>query len=240
MSQTLSSWKELRHAFFRLVGAGPADSAFAEHDEADGDTVNAFIQQGLWDAQSWWLSNVDPSRWVTTSSALSWSGADATGGRYTSLPTDLLRIYGTKEVSAIRESGGDRWGQLIDPEDRDHYGDLYYLLDGELWICRGANPPSGVVLDYNHRHDTYTESTDESDATWLDFPIDGRKLVVGYAAKDASLHPMFPGDESDRRNIGLYLRDAQTECHVRGRRTRESRKVRSNTGIGNRFLWKGR
>lgn len=240
MATTLANRAELRLAFQRLTGFGSSDGSLSARETSAGDAVNAWLQQALWDAQAWYLSNVDPHRWLTVSSALSWSGSDATGGRYTALPTDFLRLYGDQEVSALHEANGNRWGRLVQPEQRTSRGNGFYLLDDNLYLLRGAAPPT-VYLDYAHRHPTLSDDTGTGSAGLIDFPLDDRNLVVAFAGKLASLTPgVFPGDSKEVALINEALKEAQEIAYTRGRRTREPRKVRRPAALGSHWFSTGR
>ena len=240
MSATLDNRAEYRRALLRLLAMGTSDGSVAEHEASAGDTLNHIIQHGVWEAQNWYLNNVDPERWRKRSSAITWSGADATdGGRYVALASDFLRLYGTRERSALVEADGARWGYLIDPIDRYEVRGSYYWIDAtsvgveRLWIARSASPPATLYYEYTYRHPTFTD-----DVTAAEFPLQDAPLIVAFAGQYAMHHPFFPGGEELKGSIRENLKFWQTQCYVRGRRSREPRKVKSNRTIGTRW-WTG-
>lgn len=233
MSATLDNRAELRKALLRLLAMSTADGSLSEQETTSGDTLNHLIQHGTWEAQSWYLSNVDPNRWRTRSPAVtSWSGADTTdGGRYKALESNVLRLYGSRERSALVEADGTRWGCLIDPTDRYEMSGNYYWIDNDrLWIARNAAPPSTLYYEYSYRHPTFSD-----DSTEPDFPVQDRPLMVAFAGLYAMNHPFFPGGEELRSAIDRNLKFWQAQCYVRGRRTKEPRKVKSGNVIGTRW-----
>lgn len=233
MSATLDNRAEIRLALLRLLAMSTSDGSLTEQQTTSGDTLNHFIQHGTWEAQNWYLSNVDPNRWRTRSPAItSWTGADATdGGRYKALEADFLRLYGSRERSALVEADGTRWGYLIDPMDRYEVRGNYYWIDNDrLWIAKNAAPPSSVYYEYTYRHPTFADDT-----TAPDFPVQDRPLIVAFAAEYAMQHPFFPGDDNLRVGIERNLKFWQTQCYVRGRRSREPRKVKAGNVIGTRW-----
>lgn len=248
MSVVLDDRLTLRLEFFALTGIAPAatptdtaDAAITAVQESPGDQINRLLLMGLWDAQRWWVDFCDPDRWVSTSSTITWSGSESTdGGRYTAVASDFLRLYGGRQFSAIRTPGGTRWGQLIDPRFRNRRGNLYYLLHGDngddLWICRGAAPPSDAVYDYNAMiaADDFAADDDVPD-----FPQQHRDLIVGFAAKRATKYAFFPGGQKGVLQVLGYLRDAQVEASRANRRTRDpGRQAHADRTVGN-HLWSG-
>src|SRR3990167_10811851 len=85
----------LARGFYRLTATSSTNPALIEKDSTTLQAVYQFLQYGLWDAQAWLIDCGMGDRWVSVSSALTWSGADASdGGRYVSLPSDFLRAIG--------------------------------------------------------------------------------------------------------------------------------------------------
>jgi hypothetical protein len=240
MSATFDNRAELRRGLLRLLAMSTSDGSLAEHEATGGDTLNHFIQHGVWEAQSYLLSHVDPDRWRKRSSAITWSGADSTdGGRYVELASDFLRLYGNRERSALVEADGKRWGRQLDtPLDRYEVRGDYYWVDrtsnaDRLWIAKAASPPTTLYYEYNYRHPTFSD-----DSTAAEFPSQHTPLIVAFAADYAAHHPFFPGGDELRGAIARNLAYWKASVYVGARRTREPRKVKSGNVIGTRW-WTG-
>lgn len=229
MSVSLSNRAQLRLAFYRLTGTFAGDGILAENEEQEGDNVNRYLHQGMRDAQLWLLDTANPHRWKKSTAALTFTGSDTTGGRYVDLPDDFLRAYGDSENSALRETNGDRWGVMVQPEDRHRRGDGYWIENDRLYLLRGANPPANVVLDYIYLAPELTD-----DDTEPDFPADDRELIVAFAAYDFALHPQFP-NPAELPKIERYLGVKQKQASQRGRMSREPRRMKSKRAIGGRW-----
>jgi len=230
---TLDNRVEIKLAIYQLTGFSGEDGALSEHETNTGDALNRIVYQAMRDAQSWYLSQVNPNYWKKQSSTLSFTDVQSTEGRYyVALPSDFLRMYGDQENSALRRPNGRRWGQLVDPDQRSIRGsNLYWLEHDELSVARGATIPTDLVMDY-----TYLIPELTADGTAVDFPQDDRILIPAFAAVDIADMPMFPGDAELRQRIGSYLKRKQREIYVRGRRTKEPRKVKHNPTVGNRWF----
>lgn len=242
MAVLVSNRAEIKREFYRLTGTSAADGALSEHEANAGETLNRYIQYGLREAQSWYLNNVDPNRWLKTTSTLTWSGAESTdGGRYYDLPADFLRLYAKSDMSAIRQPSGERWGALIDPEVRHIRGNYYYVnstyrsgdttATPRLWITRGAAPPSNAVLDYNYEH---AEIQDDAEA--IDFPPEDILLVGVYAAWLAAEDALLPGGDAMRARIDAKRVKLEKRIYLRGRRTREPRRRRPQRPVGRKWI----
>lgn len=235
MATSLDNRAELRLAVYRLAQLGSSDGALTEHQTATNDVIHQAIFQAMRDAQSWYLSSVNPDYWQKTSSTLSWSGTEAANaGRYSALPTDFLRLYGDKENPALRRPSGRRWGTLIDPPDRTIRGAFYWIWNDRLWIARGASPYSDLVMDYTY---DIPELTD--DTTAPDFPEEDRILIPAYAAVDLADHGFFPGSMEMKAGLNAYLLRKKREVYVRGRRTKEPRRMKSSKVVGSRWFATG-
>lgn len=224
----LTDLASLRRAFFRLTATDENDPALIEQDVSDLEAVDQFLQYGAWDAQAFLIDNGMADRWVTTSAALSWSGADASdGGRYTSLPSDFLRLAGDDQNSALRVPGGRRWGLLIDFENRwVARGDCYWLMNDQLWIAYAASPPTGLKMDYHHKLATLAVGTT------VDFPAEHAGLIVGYAGGHAMNEAWLPEDEVMRARIVSKLGAHQKEAQRRIRRTAKPRTMKTSRTQG--------
>lgn len=243
MSTTLDNRAELRLAFYRLTGFSDGDGSLSEHEVQSGDTVNSWLQEGLWEAQSWYLSNADPHLWKRT---IPLAVEEDDEGKFVRLPGDFLRLYGDQENSAIRKPGSSRWGRLIPPEDGQRRAYASYWIENRdrLRFSRGTSVETGLVLDYNYRHPVLSsddEGDDEEGAYGvIDFPVEDRRLIVALAAEIASQHPSFPAGFERAMQIQRYADQLKTRIYTRARRTREPRKVRHPRGLGSHWLSTGR
>lgn len=226
----LTDRSSLKRAFFRLTATSDDNPTLIENDADTLEAVYQFLQYGAWDAQAYLIDTGMGDRWVTTSAALSWSGSDASdGGRYSALPSDFLRMAGDSSFSALWVPGASapRWGTLIPFEYRwDAYGDLYWLMNSYLWIARGANPPTGLKMDYHHKLATL------ADSTTVDFPTEHVGLIVAYAAARAMNDAWLPGDMEMRAKIESNLQKQQREAARRNRRAAAPRTMRTTRTIG--------
>jgi hypothetical protein len=219
----LTDLASLRQAFWRLTATDQANPALTEHEATTNATVDQFLQYGAWDAQNYLIDLGLADRWVTLSSALTWSGADLTdGGRYSALPSDFLRLRGDENHSALRVPGTKRWGYLIPSEYCwEAQGDFYWLMNDALWIAYGAQPPSGLKMDYHHK------LADLAVGTTVDFPSDHMALIPAYACTRAMNDAWLPGGLEMRAGIQSALNALQKEAARRVRRTRMPRTMRT-------------
>jgi hypothetical protein len=237
VANTLANRADLRKALMRLLNTTTDDEALTEQGEAANEVLHLCLQHGLWNAQEWVLTYIDSSRWLSTSSALTWSGTDETGGMYASLPTDFLRLAGDDRRSALREANGDRWGALIDEEDAYRYqlrGNYYYLRNEQLWRVRGASPPSTVQLEYHHRHADL--SSDDPAVAPIDFPLVDRPLIVSEAAEFGLAESWFLGTAEDEARIRRANADRRKQAVRRGRRTRKPVQFKPMATIGTHYI----
>lgn len=215
----LTDRASLARAFYRLTATSATNPALIEHDSSSLETLYQYLQYGAWDAQEYMIDAGLGATWVTTSSTLTFSGADSTGGKYVALPSDFLRLAGDDEASALRQPGGTRWGLLIPFEERRRaYGNKYWLQgDGanlwRIWLARGASPPSDLVCDYHHRLATL------ADSTAVDFPTQHRALIVAFAADRAQTDSWLPGDMEMQAKIASNLVKLKKEVMRRARVT---------------------
>ncbi|MCR4338643.1 MAG: hypothetical protein NUW01_02025 [Gemmatimonadaceae bacterium] len=228
MADVLTDRASLARGFYRLTATSNTNPALIEHDSTSLEAVYQFLQYGLWDAQEYMIDSGMTDRWVTTSSALSFSGADSTdGGRYVSLPSDFLRLAGDEKRSALRYPTGQRWGVLGDFDDRHRYrGNVYWLQNEKLWVAPGASPPSTLVMDYHHQLATL------ADSTTVDFPTQHRALIVAYAAERASNDAWLPGGMEQAAMISANLLKRQREAKRRARRTDGPKKMKRRASAG--------
>lgn len=230
---------ELINEFYRLTATSASDGQFTANQTQAGDTINRYIQYGLWDAQNWYISNVNANRWGKTTSALTFTQDTSTGVRYVSLPSDFMRVDGDEDFGGLKYANTLKpWGRLIDSRARSVTGDNYYLKDTlisgdtesvpRLYLTRQANPPtSGLVLEYYYFH---PEIADDADA--IDFPTLDVMLIAAFAAQDAAMSSWFPGGIELKAAIAANLRERKMAALIRGRRTREPRKVRARRTVG--------
>lgn len=226
--------------FYRLTASSANDDGLSEHETAASDAVRQYIQYGVWEAQEWYLSNVDPHRWVKTSPVLSFTTNDD-GTKYAALPEDFIRVYGDEDWGGLKKANGDRWGTQIDPTYRVLRGDKWYILDtnisgddeaqARLYLTRLANAPTSLYLDYNYYH---TEIASDGDT--LDFPTLDVNLIAAFAADRAKDASWFPGGMELKASIAANLRARKQAAIRRGRRSREPRKVKSGKTLGTKWF----
>ncbi|MCK5316325.1 MAG: hypothetical protein KAJ55_00345 [Anaerolineales bacterium] len=235
MATTLSNRVELVNAFYRLTGLSASDTGFSSNETSAKDTLYTWLYQAMREAQSWYLSSVDPTYWYTVSPTISWSSAPQTDGGYSaSLPADFLRLFGDQDNSALRRPNGLRWGRLIDAHQRNRRGDYYYVIEKTLWRTRGSTPFSDLVADYNNEIAQLTDDT-----TAPDFPDVDRVVIPAWMAVLAADHPSFPGSTELRQRLGSNLEREKRQIYVRGRRTREPRKLRHAQTLGSHWFVTG-
>lgn len=220
MPATLDDRADLRRAFFRLIGIAATDAALAEHDSEVEETVNYFIQHGLWNAQSWMLNMTVYRGWKTTSEP-TWLGSFSEGGKYMVLPTDFLRAAGDDQNSPFLLSNGYRWGQEVEPSARGAKGDFFYVEGDRIYLTSDTAPPAGTLLEYHRRHANLSEETE------LDFPLADRPLIVAEAAAMALAESWLPFDSTDaERRVLQNLNYLRTVAAPRQRKTRTPMKYR--------------
>ncbi len=236
MSIELEAAADLRNAFFRMLNISAQDFALVEHDS---DSAYQFVQQGLWDAQRFVIEHVDAGRWVTTTSAITWLGSDTTGGFYFAQPADFLMLAGNDdpEFSAIRESNGNQWGQLIDWKNRFRFQHqpCYYMLNERFYRTINSTCPSSLVLDYHHRHATLDPTiTDDQDPDYvaIDFPLQWRQLIVAFAAVNATAEAWLPGGSAQARECENYLRFWKAKVISQRQKSHTPPRMVSRTGAG--------
>lgn len=224
-----------RRALLRLLGTDADDPELVRGGEAANEVTDQYLTRGCRAAQRWML-NCGYGGWRKRGSAItSWSGSDATdGGRYTTLPADFLRAYGNERQSALREADGTPWGILVDPgEAMDYYGDGYYLRGSEeLWLTRGAQPPSAVFLEYHFKHAAWSDSLGDAS---IDFPVDARWLIVAEAAALAKEENWIPLDNEDAVRIERALLRARQEARDLSRPTKKPRQFSRPRRLGNHW-----
>lgn len=224
----LDTVAKVRHAWYRLVGSVPADSALTELGESEDDVAYLYLTSGCRDAQQYMLHN-GYNGWRQRSSALSWSGTDATtGGKYSDLPTDFLRADGNRDRSALVQANGDRWGTQIDAEDDNAKGNYFYFLGDEIWLARTASPPTTLYLKYNYQHPVWTSGVT------IDFPANVRSLIVAYAANSAKEENWFIGDHTMEAKVREAVLLAEKKVRMFVRQTKQSRQWRRPQRLGGR------
>lgn len=219
----LTDRASLARAFYRLTGTSSTNPGLIEHDGAATlEALYSFLQYGAWDAQAFLIDNGLADRWITVSSTLSFSGSFLTdAGKYASLPADFIKLAGDEEYSALRQPNGTKWGRLIDFRERHRaYGNNYWLQDEQLWVTRGASPPSNLVMEYHHRLATL------ADSATVDFPTEHRALIVAYAADRAMTDAWLPGDMEMQAKIASNLIKQQKEARRRLRRSSGPKKLK--------------
>lgn len=243
MATTLLNRRELRLAFYRLTGLSDDDGVLREHEANAGDTVDGWLQEGLWEAQSWYLSHADPNLWVKRLGPLDVEPAEDGGGlRYTILPTDCLRVAGDQENSALRYRDGKRWG-IMKPPEMEGLGatNSYHVEDRRLYYGRFAGlPHDGLWLKYHYRHPLLTADSETEAGGVIDFPTEDRRLIPALAARIATEHPSYPGSMERAMFVHRRVDDLQKRIYTRARRTREPRKVRHPRALGSHWMSTGR
>ena len=225
----LDSVAKVREALYRLLGTTAADPFLVEQTEAVNDVAYEFLTVGSREAQRH-LVKMGFAGWRKRSSALSWTGTDATtGGRYSALPTDFLRAWGNRNVSALVEANGDRWGQEIDPTESELEGDGYYFQGEQLWLARSANPPATVYLDFHYKHPLWSASVT------IDFPMDARMLIVAEAANAAKEENWFPLDADGAQKIERALMRWRERARGIARASKSPRRFAKPVRVASRY-----
>jgi hypothetical protein len=216
-------------AFYRLTGVAPDDPALTQNGEAQDEVGYLFLTTGIREAQRW-LLKMGYTGWRSRSAALVFVGSDdTTGGRYVAVPDDFLRTFGNKRLSAITEANGNRWGRQVGDEDLSLRGDFYYVQGEQLWITRGANPPTTCYLDYHYRH------PELADGVTLDFPIEARYLIAAEAANAAKEENWLPGFTDLESKIAQALTQWREKARGIVRTTKGPREFRKPYRIANRY-----
>lgn len=220
-----------RNAFYRLCGTESDDPELVLHGEGATEVVDLYLTDGCRNAQRWML-DMGYGGWRKRSSALSWTGTDATtGGRYSSLPSDFLRAYGNERESCLHKANGDPWGTQISPEEDRLKGNLFYFRGEELWIGRLASPPTTLYLEYHYTHPGW----DDLDNDDIDFPKRARRLIIAEAANIAKEENWIVGGPEMELKIERALRRAQSEARGYSRLTKQPRQFRRVRRAGNRW-----
>jgi len=229
---TLATVADLVQAWYRLVGTVSSDAALTENAESADEVAYLCLTHGAWQAQRYLCDRGLSDRWFVRSAALSWSGTDAAdGGRYTSLPSDFLMLYGDEDRSSLVDEDFDPWGREIDAEQAHRHGAGYFYLRNErLWLTIGSDPPTTLYLEYVGRHAEITAVAS------LDFPTDARALIVAYAAEHGMHESWLPGGVELEAKILGAVRHAETVAAGVARRSRKPRKRQAPKTIGTRYF----
>ena len=219
-------------AFYRLVGSESADIALTERGEGDDDVAYLYLTRGSRAAQRFMLKT-GYTDWLTRSSALTWTGSDATtGGVYSTLPTDCLRAYGDEDPRrrALINADGSGWGRQIRPDEASYNeGDFFYFDSGKLWLARLAAPPSPLYLRYHKMHAAWHS------AVTIDFPLEARSLIVASGAVEAMQEDWLPGGQAMEQRIERALARAKENARDVARQTKQPRTLRKPTRWGNHW-----
>jgi hypothetical protein len=220
----------LRRAFYRLLAISPQDDAVTEHESEAEETVNYFIQHGLWNAQYWLLTNTSLRKWIQEVGPITWLTDSTTGDRYVELPDDFIRLAGDDNNTAFfyrTSSQAQRrlpWGNEMDQRDKLNYsGAGYYIENDRIVLARRADVSSGrnLYYDYYYRHAVLDEEET------IDFPVDIRPLIVAEAAAMALSESWLPFEDIESENKILrnlaYWRNVASS---KARRSRTPQKLR--------------
>lgn len=230
----LSSVAIILKAFYRMVGATSSDPALVLNGESADDVAYQYLTRGCRVAQRYLLS-AGFQGWRKRSTALTFSGADATdGGTYTTLPSDFLRAYGTSKKSALVQADGTRWGTEIGTEDEESFGPYYYFrgsstVPQQLWLARAAGQPSPLYLDYHYVHPVW------SSVTTIDFPLEVRALIQAQAAELAIGEEWVPLDAQGEAKLERALKKAQSEAREFAAQSKEPRSMRRPYRLANHY-----
>lgn len=221
-----------RYALFRLLDIEEGDPNLEEHGEGTNDVAYLYLTRGCRAAQRFMLKS-GYQGWQKRSSALTWTGSDATTGgqQCSNFPADFLRAYGAVDrVSALEEANGDRWGVEVHTEDALRYtGDVYFFRGEELWVGRQATPPATLYLRYHYKHPAW------SDSVTIDFPLEARALIVAEAADRMKTESWLSGDVEMERKIREALLVARGDAMDVARPTKAPRRLRRRPRFGNRW-----
>ena len=225
----LDTVAKFRRGFYRLCGTESDDPELTLHGEGDTEVVDFYLTDGSRNAQRWML-DMGYGGWRKRSSALSWTGTDATtGGRNSALPSDFLRAYGNERESCLREANGKPWGRQINPEEDRKRGNLFYFRGEQLWIARLASPPTTLYLEYHYTHPGWDGLVDGD----IDFPKRARRLIIAEAANVAKEENWLPGGPEMELKIERALRRAQSAARSIARLTKQPRQFRRPRRAGN-------
>jgi hypothetical protein len=223
-----------RDAFYRLVGTTADDAALTDQGEATDEVVDLYLTRGSREGQRWML-DMGYDGWRKRSAALtsaSLTGADATdGGRYWTLPTDFLKLWGRERESAIRKANGDHWGAEITPHEDHWKGNYYYVRGDDLWVARNAVLPTTFYVHYHYLHPKWEALGDGS----IDFPMEARWLIVAEAAVIAKEESWLPGGAEMELKIERALARARNTARHIARRTKQPRAFRKPPRFANHW-----
>jgi hypothetical protein len=230
----LTDRASLKRALYRLMDTDDADDDLIEHDNT-GETLEGvylMLQQGLESAQLHVIDKGMEEFWLTETSALTTTGSDP--DRYvdlTSAASDLLRMYGDDQNSALRSTSGVRWGTLVDAKDRHRVrGNYYYLRKERLYLAKGASLPTGTVMDYIYRLPILADDTD------VDFPDADRPLIVAFAAVHAMEENWLPGGPEMEQKLERNLLRRKNEAYRRARRSQKPKTVDAGRMLGDHWF----
>lgn len=224
---------DLRRSFSRLLGIS-VDDDFSAYDSEEQETIHHYLQQGLWNAQYWLLTHTPYRGWLTSAS-LTLSSEDARGERTADLPSDFLRLDGTRRRSGLRYADGTRWGVLVGPEDfRKAWGNYYTIENDQIVVSKGATITGTLEIDYHFYHPELTEA-----GVTLNFPKLDRHLIPAEAAVLAMNDGWVPFEsDSEREAIVTALAHRRQVAGSRARRDKQPAMVRiPGSSWGPRWLW---
>lgn len=216
--------------FFRLLGTDSTDPGLTANGEAPDDVAYLHLTAGCRDAQRWMLK-MGYKGWRKRSAALSLAGTDSSdGGRYASLPSDFLRAAGNQKQSALRQADGTGWGQEVTDNEDQYHGDGYYIRGEQLWLTRGAQPPTTLYLEYHYTHPAWSAAL-----STIDFPMDARNLIVAEAANAAKEENWLPGGPELEGKLERNLMRVREKARDVARPTRQARQFRKPVRVGNHW-----
>jgi hypothetical protein len=228
----LAALADFRTAFYRKVGTVSSDDALVENGETAGAVADLCLTHGFRQAQRFLIAHGQAWRWIKRSSAITWLGSEAAdGGRYVALPTDFLMFAqrGRDDYeSSLKEANGEGWGLETVLEQAFRSGNYYYLKNSQLWISRGANPPSTLYLEYVFQHPVF------ADAITVDFPLEVRELVVSYAAQHGANDSWYPRADTSAIDKSVSLWEKQGALYAK--RSRNPRKQTAPRVHGSRYF----
>ena len=227
----LTDRASLKRALYRLMDTDDDDDDMIEHDNT-GEALEGILlslQQGLESAQLFLIDKSLEEYWLTTTSALTLTGTDP--DRFFTLPTDFLRMYGERRMSALRSASGTRWGVPIDVKMRWRMvGNFYYLRNERLYVVKGASFPNGTLMDYIYRLPILADGSD------VDFPAADRPLIVAFAAIHAMQENWMPGGQEMEAKLEANLKHRKNEAFRRARRSQEPKTVDPGEMIGDHWF----
>jgi hypothetical protein len=228
----LTDRASLKRALYRLLDTDDDDDDMIEHDHASQtlEGIHLLLQQGAESAQLYMIDKGFEEFWLTSSSAISLTGSDP--DRYVTLPTDMIRLYGDDQNSALRSSTGARWGTLIDSKDRYRCrgSNAYYLRNERLYVTTGASLPSGTLIDYIYHIPILADDSD------VDFPDNDRPLIVAFAAVHAMQENWLPGGQEMEAKLERNLLRRKNESYRRARRSQKPKTVDAGRMIGDHWF----